>query len=207
MPDNKEPEIIYNPATLAEMSRICEASAAYNYKRRIFTIDDILALPEGVRAELIDGQIYFMATPTRTHQKIAGEMHYIVKHYIKTHGGACEAYIPPFAVYLNADDSIYVEPDLVVICDTDKLNEKGCHGAPDWVVEVLSPSSKKLDQFLKLQKYRAAGVREYWIIDPEKRIITVHLFEDPERVDTYSFEDNVPSGLYPDLFIRMADSI
>ena len=111
-----------------------EPWGAYTAKKEEYTIEDIYALPEGVRAELIDGEIYYMATPTRIHQKIVGEMHLAVAGYIRSHGGACEVYIPRYAVYLNADNSIYLEPDLTVICDLSKSEDKGCVGAPDWVV-------------------------------------------------------------------------
>jgi Uma2 family endonuclease len=185
-----------------------EPWGAYAAKKEEYTIEDIYALPEGVRAELIDGEIYYMATPTRTHQKIVGEMYLAVAGYIRSHGGACEVYIPPYAVYLNADNSIYLEPDLTVICDLSKSEDKGCVGAPDWVVEVVSPSSKRMDYLLKLFKYRTAGVREYWIINPEKRIVSVYSWNDGhESVEMYSFEDEIPSGIYPDLKIRLADVV
>ena len=185
-----------------------EPWGAYAAKKEEYTIEDIYALPEGVRAELIDGEIYYMATPTRTHQKIVGEMYLAVAGFVRSHGGACEVYIPPYAVYLNADNSIYLEPDLTVICDPAKSEDKGCVGAPDWVVEVVSPSSKRMDYLLKLFKYRTAGVREYWIINPEKRIVSVYSWNDGhESADMYSFGDEIPSGIYPDLKIRLADVV
>lgn len=188
-----------------EPSFVREAAAVYQTERRVYTIEDIYTLPDGVRAELIDGQIYYMATPTRTHQKIAGEMYLAVASYIKAHQGKCEVYIPPFAVFLCADDFTYVEPDLSVICDLDKLDERGCNGAPDWIVEVVSPSSQRMDYGIKLFKYRMAGVREYWIINPEKRVVMVYLFgEEKEEAVMYSFEDEVPCSIYPDLKIKPA---
>ena len=96
---------------------------------------------------------------------------------IKSHGGSCESFFAPFAVFLNEDDTNYVEPDISVICDPDKLNDKGCSGAPDWIIEIVSPGSRRMDYFTKLFKYRNAGVREYWIVDPEKKRITVYDFE------------------------------
>jgi Uma2 family endonuclease len=185
-----------------------EPWGAYAAKKEEYTIEDIYALPEGVRAELIDGEIYYMATPTRTHQKIVGEMYLAVAGFVRSHGGACEVYIPPYAVYLNADNSTYLEPDLTVICDLAKSEDKGCVGAPDWVVEVVSPSSKRMDYLLKLFKYRTAGVREYWIINPEKRVVSVYSWNDGyESVEMYSFTDEIPSGIYPDLKIRLADVV
>ena len=133
-------------------------------KEKVYTIDDIYALPDGERAELIDGQIYYMAPPSRTHQKISWRLHQIIGNYIDSKGGQCEVYAAPFAVFLSEDDINYIEPDISVICDTSKLDEKGCHGAPDWIIEVVSPSSKRMDYYTKLFKYRTAGVKEYWIV-------------------------------------------
>ena len=171
------------------------------------TIEEIYALPEGTRAELMDGQIYYMACPTRTHQKINGEMYLAVANYIRSHGGSCEVYIPPFAVMPYADDTTYLEPDLTVVCDTSKLEERGCVGAPDWIVEILSPSSRKLDCVKKLFKYRDSGVREYWLISPEKRIVIVYLFSKDDDTTIYSFEDEIPCSIFPDLKIRLADHV
>lgn len=133
---------------------------------RIYTIDDIYALTDGKRAELIDGNIYYMAPLGRKHQRIIGELYATIREYIKSNNGTCEVDIAPFAVFLNADDKNYVEPDISVICDSGKLNDKGCVGAPDWIIEIVSPSSKRMDYFTKLFKYRTAGVKEYWIVDP-----------------------------------------
>ncbi len=186
--------------------RLREPAAEYKVEKKVYTIEDIYSLPDGVRAELIDGQLFYMASPTRTHQKIVGGMYLAVAGYIRSRGGRCEVYIPPYGVFLNGDDSTYVEPDLTVICDLDKSEEKGCIGAPDWIVEVVSPSSKRIDYSIKLFKYRTAGVREYWIINPEKRIILVYSWKDgQESVDMYSFEDKIDAGIYPDLQIRLAD--
>ena len=185
-----------------------EPAVTYSSDKKIFTIEDIYALPEGVRAELIDGEIFFMASPSRTHQKVTGEMYLAVASYIRSHGGECEVYIPPYGVYLNGDDSVYVEPDLTVICDPSRSEEKGCVGAPDWRVEVVSPSSKRMDFLIKLLKYRSAGVREYWIINPDKRIVLVYSRAgEEETVEMYSFEDEIPSGTWPDLRIRLGDVV
>ena len=170
-------------------------------KAETYTLEDIYNLPDGERAELIDGQIYYMApTPSRIHQDLAGKMYATILQYIKTNGGKCEPYIAPFAVFLNKDDLTYVEPDVSVICDPNKLNDKGCNGAPDWIIEIVSPGSRKMDYFTKLFKYRTADVREYWLVDPDKNRILVYNFES-EDIGDYSFTDTVPSGIYPDLMI------
>lgn len=169
-------------------------------KEQIYTTEDIYALPEGTRAELIDGRIYYMAPPTRRHQQIVGIIYRKIADYIDSHGGSCQPYIAPFAVFLNEDDKNYVEPDISVICDPGKLDDKGCNGAPDWIVEIVSPGSRRMDYFTKLFKYRTAGVREYWLVDPEKNRITVYNFE-TEDTNEYSFSDSVKSGIYPDFSI------
>lgn len=110
-----------------------------------------------------------MSPPARKHQRIIGEIFAVIREYINTHNGPCEVDISPFAVFLDKDDANYVEPDISVICDPNKLTDKGCFGAPDWIIEIVSPSSRRMDYFTKLFKYRAAGVREYWIVEPDKK--------------------------------------
>ena len=174
-----------------------------------YTIEDIYALPDGQRAELIDGQMYMMAPPTRRHQQILGALYRKVADYIDKKGGSCEVDIAPFAVFLNEDDKNYVEPDISVICDADKLSDKGCTGAPDWIIEIVSPDwiieivspgSRRMDYYTKLFEYRTAGVREYWIVDPEKNRITVYSFESDDTAE-YTFSEAVKAGIYDDLEI------
>lgn len=169
-------------------------------QERIFTIDDIYALPDGKRAELIDGQIYYMAPPNRKHQEIVRMLTQSIANYIDYKGGSCEVYPAPFAVFLNEDDTNYVEPDISVICDRNKLDDRGCNDAPDWVIEVVSPSSRQMDYSTKLFKYRSAGVREYWLVDPDKSRITVWNFED-DNTEEFTFLDSVPANIYDDFSI------
>lgn len=169
-------------------------------QNKFYTIDDIYDLPDGTRAELIDGQIYYMAPPSRKHQDIAGELFGIIREYIKSKDGSCRPYIAPFAVFLNKNDKNYVEPDISVICDPGKLHDKGCIGAPDWIIEIISPGSRQMDYYTKLFKYRASGVKEYWIVDPEKDRILVYNFE-TEKTGDYTFSDSVKAGIYDDLYI------
>ncbi len=169
-------------------------------KEQTYTIDDIYALPEGKRAELIDGQIYYIAPPSRKHQKIISRLNQIIANHIDSQNGSCEVYPAPFSVFLNEDDKNYVEPDISVICNPDKLDDKGCKGAPDWIIEIVSPGSRRMDYFTKVFKYRTAGVREYWIVDSEKNRITVWNFEKDDN-NEYSFIDSVESGIYPGFYI------
>lgn len=164
-------------------------------KEKIYTIDDIYALPDGERAELIDGKIYYMVPPSWKHQKISGKLYQSIANYIDNNNGKCEVLAAPFAVFLNEDDINYVEPDLSIICDLTKLDDKGCHGAPDWIIEIVSPSSKPRDYMTKLFKYRTAGVREYWIVDPDKQITLVYGFE-KDTVEQYNFGEDIPVGIY-----------
>lgn len=112
-------------------------------------------------------------------------------------------YPSPFAVYLNADDKIYLEPDISVICDKNKLTDEGCKGAPDWIIEIVSPSSRPMDYNKKLFQYRMAKVREYWIVDPMKQLITIYNFEH-DTYEEYSFSDKVKAGIYEDFEIDFA---
>lgn len=110
---------------------------------------------------MIDGQIYYMAPSSTKHQRILSFLHLEIGNYIRSKSGECEVFPSPFAVFLFADDSKYLEPDISVICDRNKLNDRGCNGAPDWVIEIVSPSSRPMDYYTKLSLYRSAGVREY----------------------------------------------
>ncbi len=168
-------------------------------KDRIYTVEDIYALPEG---ELVEGRLYYMVPPSRTHQKISGRLYQKISNFIDSHGGTCEVYHAPFAVFLNKDDVTYFEPDISVICDLSKLDEKGCHGAPEWIIEIVSPGNKAMDYYTKLLQYQAAGVQEYWIVDPAREQITVYQFENV-IVEQYSFGEDIPVGIYEGSSIKL----
>ena len=110
----------------------------------------------------------------------------------------------PFAVYLDEKTNTYVEPDVSVICDPDKLDDRGCKGAPDWIIEIVSPASRRMDYYTKLFKYRTAGVREYWIVDPVKKLVMVYDFEN-EDTEQYTFQDSIKVGIYENLRIDFAE--
>ena len=164
-------------------------------KEEIYTIEDIYALPGGERAELIDGRIYYMAPPNTKHQRLVHFFDREIGSYIQSREGECEVFPAPFAVFLNKNEKNYVEPDISVICDPSKLDDEGCHGAPDWIIEIVSPGGKSRDSMTKLFKYRTAGVREYWIVDSEKQMVTVYAFE-KDTVEQYDFGEEVPVGIY-----------
>lgn len=174
-------------------------------QERICTIEDIYALPEGQRAELIDGQMYMMAPPGTVHQRISYALARKISDYIDRKKGSCEVFLAPFAVFLNQDDRNYVEPDISVICDKSKIDDQGCNGAPDWVIEVTSPSNPQYDYGIKLFKYRTAGVREYWIVNPQKKSVMVYDLENEKKSNQYTFEDDVPVCIYDDFIISISD--
>lgn len=170
-------------------------------KTTTHTIDDIYALPDGQRAELIDGQLFMMAPPSRIHQELVMELSVSLRNYIKGKGGDCKVYPAPFAVTLNEDDKNYVEPDISVICDKNKLTDKGCSGAPDFIIEIVSPSSQRMDYLTKLFKYRTAGVREYWIVNPMKKTVQMYSFEGSEDSSQRFFDESISSAIFKDFKI------
>lgn len=170
-----------------------------------YTAEDYWNLPEGQRAELIDGKLYDMAPPNRIHQDIVRELTVAFASHIQSKGGECKVYPAPFAVNLNADDETYVEPDLSIICDKNKLTERGCEGAPDFIVEVVSPSSRKMDYLKKNVLYSESGVREYWIVDPAKERTTIYRYEEDAAPTIISFDQTIQVGIYSDLKITISD--
>lgn len=172
----------------------------------IYTEEDYYNLPEDVRAELIDGNlIYNQAAPSRIHQTILMELSGTIREYIRSKGGSCRVYPAPFAVKLREDRNTIVEPDISVICDPNKLTDRGCTGAPDWIIEIVSPSNASHDYIRKLNLYADAGVREYWIVDADRKNIFVYYLEQEQfQVETHSFQDNVKANIYEDLYIDFA---
>ena len=174
-------------------------------KEQAYTSKDYWNLPEGHRAELIGGQLYDMAPPSRIHQRIVSQVSRIIGNHIASQKGNCEVYPAPFAVNLDADDRDWVEPDISVICDKNKLTDRGCSGAPDLIVEVVSPSSRRMDYNIKNGLYVSAGVREYWIVDPEKERTTVYHYEADDAPTIYTFSQAVPVGIFAGLSINIAE--
>lgn len=146
-----------------------------------------------------------MAPPNRLHQDIVMNLSAEIRDYIKKNNGSCKVYPAPFAVFLNNDNQTYVEPDISVICDKSKLDDRGCNGAPDWIIEVVSQSTKRMDYGIKLFKYRTAGVREYWIVNPLNKTVNVYDLLTNELTDQYDFNDNIPVCIYKDLTINFAN--
>jgi Uma2 family endonuclease len=144
-----------------------------------YTYADYLTWPDDVRYELVDGRPLLMSpAPTLTHQIIAGQVYRQLANQLEGH--QCQALIAPLDVRLpksNEDDDAVdtvVQPDVLVVCDPSKLSERGVRGAPDWILEVISPGNAAHDIVVKRQLYERAGVREYWLVHPLDRVLTVH---------------------------------
>lgn len=172
-----------------------------------YTIDDIFALPENVRAELYDGELVMLTAPTTSHQLLLGWFQFEISLYIRNKGGNCLVLPAPFGVFIKRDNRNYFEPDISVICDREKLDEKGCHGAPDWVIEIISPTSRKYDCGKKLSTYIEAGVREYWIVDAEKSKVVVYRLEQPDVPELYRFGEKISAGIFEDLELTVPEEI
>ena len=175
-----------------------------------YTFADCLTWEENERIEIIDGEAVMMAPPSSVHQEIAAELTRQFGNYLE--GKRCKVYPAPFGVRLFERDGespedveTMVEPDLSIVCDRNKIDKHGCKGAPDLVVEILSPSSLRHDRFVKLGLYQRAGVREYWIVDPRRRIVTVNDFENNRLSVQYSFDTTIKVNIYDDLLIDFSE--
>ena len=154
-----------------------------------YTYADYLTWPDDVRYEIIDGIAYMMAAPSSTHQEISMEVSTQLSNFLR--GGSARVYAAPLDVRLNFDsgDDIVLQPDILVVCDRSKIDKRGCNGAPDLVIEILSPSSVTYDMTLKFSKYLQHGVREYWVIDPESRAVIVHIMQGANHAKTHAYKD------------------
>lgn len=181
-------------------------------EERIYTYADYLSWPEDARVELIDGTPYLQAAPSRIHQKILSELHRQVANFLI--GIECEVYPAPFHVVLDLEEEIdherdrqnVFEPDISIICDKTKLDDHGCKGSPDMVVEITSPSTARKDKIEKFNKYEQAGVKEYWIIEPQEKIVSVFTLQNNRRFgrpDLYTDEDQVRVSIFNDLIIDL----
>ncbi len=173
-------------------------------KDQLYTTDYVEALPDGQRAELIDGRLYMMAMPSSTHQQVLLALTRKIADCLDEHGKDCALCIAPYAVYINNDKHNYLEPDLFVVCDKSKITEKGLMGAPDFVVEIVSPSSRQMDYLAKLLKYGNSGVREYWIVDPMTKRTMVYNFEETDTSEV-PFSEDIHGGICKDLVVNLSE--
>lgn len=182
---------------------IRESPAYYQYRARHYEEDDMEKLSERARAELVNGRLYMLAAPSRRHQFLVTNLLFLIQGHIRASHGTCHVYPAPFDVRLFGDDRCIVQPDISVICKRELLTDKGCAGAPDWVIEIASDSNSRHDYVTKLMIYQKAGVREYWIVDPSAERVSVINFEEPENTGEYGYCDQIPSGVLEGLKIRM----
>jgi Uma2 family endonuclease len=180
-------------------------------KSKIYTYVDYLAYPEGERIEIIEGHIYNMSpAPSRIHQEIITELLFKIRQYIESNNGPCKIYSAPFDVILkndteeNINSKNIVQPDISVICDKNKLTEKGCTGSPDMIIEVVSPFNPSSDYVRKLNLYEQFKVREYWIVNPIRKTVLVYVLaknNQYEAPESYTFKDKIKVSIYDDLEI------
>lgn len=179
-----------------DVSMVQEEAGYQVHTQGSYTVDDYRALPDEQRVELIDGVFYDMASPTFLHQRIAGEIYRQIANFILDRGGDCQPFVAPVDVQLDCDEKTMVQPDVGILCHNDKIKKWGVYGAPDFVVEIISPSTKRKDYTKKLVKYMEAGVREYWILDPYQQKLIVYFFESDAYPVIYGLDQPVPIGIY-----------
>lgn len=161
-----------------------------------YTLNDYLAIPDEIRAELIDGRLYMMSAPTTLHQSISAGIFTQIHAYIRANKGACIPFYAPTDVQIDSDEKTVLEPDIFVVCNRDKIDKVRIVGAPDLIIEILSSSNWQHDMIIKYKKYKSAGVREYWIVMPDQKSILVYRFEKGDEAKMYSFDDKVPIGIW-----------
>jgi len=163
-------------------------------------------LAEGERYEIIHGEVYAMSAPNTYHQSILMELSRQISNYLA--GKPCKIYPAPFDVRLfyaeNESDDTVVQPDITIICDKNKIGTEGGRGAPDFIAEILSPSNTAIEMQRKFELYREAGVREYWVLDPEHKTLHVYNFKDGAIFPhTYHSTGIAKVGIFSDLHINL----
>lgn len=191
-------DALYEDCSGKQADMVCERAPAYgesSHTQGNYTIDDYYALPEDRRVELIDGYFYDMGAPTTAHQAILGQLHLHFAACVENHP-ECELFFAPTDVRLDLDNRTMVQPDLLIVCRREDNDKRRINGAPDFVIEIVSPSNRAHDTKLKLFKYRNAGVREYWIVDPEDQSVVVYDLEgEKDLPQRYSFTDTIPVSI------------
>lgn len=178
-----------------------------------YTYSDYKTWSDDKRWEIIEGEVYNMSpAPRRIHQRVSVNLLRVFSSYLK--GKSCEVYGAPFDVRLpltkdNSDIKIdtVVQPDIVVVCDQSKLDDAGCIGAPDLVIEIISESTANKDLKIKFNLYEKVGVKEYWIVFPDEKIIQIYKLVNNEygKPEVYDLDDKVTVGLFTDLVIDLKE--
>ncbi|MDE7211554.1 MAG: Uma2 family endonuclease [Lachnospiraceae bacterium] len=169
------------------------------------TLEQYEALPVEKRVEVFDGIVYDMVSPSQIHQSISMQLSTVINNYILRKKGFCSIFCAPFDVKLSDKPLTIVRPDIMVICDKSKLDGKRCNGAPDFIIEIVSPGNPSDDYIRKPYYYKNYGVREYWIVDPRRKMVTVNYFEGNMLSIQYSFDSVIKVNIYDDLFINFSD--
>lgn len=172
---------------------------------KTITLEQYEALPEKKRVEVFDGIVYDMASPSQIHQSISMQLSTVINNYLLRKKGDCSIFSAPFDVKLSDHPLIIVQPDIMVVCDKDKLDEKRCNGAPDFIIEIVSPANPSDDYIRKLYYYKNYGVREYWIVDPRRKTITVNYFKANIVSVQYPFDSIIKVNIYDDLYINFSE--
>lgn len=186
-------------------------------EKRKYTYEDYLSWDEDEHIEIIDGVPYYtygdeiiegapvmQAAPSTSHQTIITELIYKIRSFLE--GKPCRVFPAPFSVWLESDDTSALEPDITIVCDPSKLTERGCKGAPDVIIEILSPSTARKDRIIKLDRYERAGVREYWMIDPDTKTLQACILEnDRYFIKGYTETATVPSKVLTGMEIKLSD--
>ena len=184
--------------------RLMEPSAAYGTravqekKQGEYTLEDYYAVPDDRRGELIDGVLYDMSSPSSIHQKISMEISFQMNAFVRQNHGSCSVNAAPYDVQLDQDERTMLQPDILVLCDREKQRYFGCFGAPDLVVEILSPSTGRKDLLIKLNKYLKAGVKECWMVNPDARQVTIYKNGEELSFRAYAFTEKIPVGIWED---------
>ena len=196
-PQELKEDAYKNETLLAD--RVSERRSAYGIEEVSvpeggYTYADYVALPDDRRVELIDGRFYDLAAPNSRHQIIIGQLYLQVQACMQNHP-ECMVLLSPLDVMLDNDDRTVVQPDLLVVCDRSKMRKGRVFGAPDLVIEVISPESRRMDYGKKAAKYIDAGVREYWIIDFENRHVMVYQIDQNLQIRLLNTEEDIPVGI------------
>lgn len=193
---DKEKEFEYSCENNDEVNMVKEEALVYGVKQQgEYTLEDYYANPDERRVELIDGVIYDMPTPSLLHQMVLGEIIFELGEFKKQNKDNFMFVVHRVGVQLDCDDKTMLEPDGIVVCDKDKIKQY-IYGAPDFVVEVISSFTEKKDSIIKLRKYKEAGVREYWMVDPDKKKVVVYDWSKSEIPTVYGFDAKVPVGIF-----------
>ena len=179
--------------------------SALQEQLQTITLEQYESLPENTRAEVFDGIVYDMSIPSQIHQTILTELLVSLRNYIRGKDGNCSVFPAPFDVKLNDNPLTIVQPDLMIVCDKNKLDGKRCNGAPDFIIEIVSPGNPADDYIRKLYYYKNYGVREYWIVDSRRKTVTVYYFERDMFDIQYSFDSTIKVNIYDDLLINFSD--